>query len=149
MNKVGTLSKILVAIDGSEMSLKAADYGIEFAKKYNSKLIILHVIHIHAAGLMYTTESAFKQFIERNKKESEEWFRTISKQAKEQGVEIKTETVEEMYSIPGAIIKCTEEENADVIILGGTGKSGFKKLFLGSVAADVVRYARCPVFVIK
>lgn len=149
MNKVESLSKILVAIDGSEMSLKAADYGIEFAKKYNSKLLILHVIHVHAAGLMYTTESAFKQFIEKSKKESEEWFRTISKQSKEQGVQIKTETVEEMYSIPGAIIKRAEEENVDVIIIGGTGKSGFKQLLLGSVATDVVRYSKCPVFVIK
>ncbi len=66
MNKVESLSKILVAIDGSEMSLKAADYGIEFAKKYNSKLLILHVIHVHAAGLMYTTESSI-QTIHREK----------------------------------------------------------------------------------
>lgn len=149
MNKGGALSKILVAIDGSEMSLKAADHGIEFAKKYNSKLIILHVIHIHAGGLMYTTESAFKQFIEKSKKESEEWFRIISKKAEEQGIEIKTKVVEEMYSIPGAIIKCAEEENVDVIIIGGTGKSGFKQLLLGSVATDVVRYSKRPVFVIK
>lgn len=149
MNKVESLSKILVAIDGSELSMKAADYGIEFAKKYNSKLIILNVIHIHAAGLMYTTESAFKQFIDKSKMESEEWFRTIRKEAKEQGVEIKTETVEEVYSVPGAIIKRAEEEDTDVIIIGGTGKSGFKKFLLGSVAIDVVRYSRCPVFVIK
>ena len=143
------LSKILVAIDGSEMSFKAANYGIEFAKKYNSKLIIIHVIHIHAAGLMYTTESAFNQFIEKSKKESEEWFKTIRNQSKDQDVEIKTENVEEMYSVPGAIIKHAEEENADVIIIGSTGKSGFKRLLLGSVASDVVRYSKCPVFVIK
>ncbi|MDH2908065.1 MAG: universal stress protein [Candidatus Nitrosotalea sp.] len=149
MNKEGVLSKILVAIDGSEMSLKAADYGIEFAKKYCSKLIILHVIHIPAAGLMYTTESTFKQFVEKNKRESEEWFSTIGKEAKEQGVEIKTETIEEIYSVSGAIIKRAEEENVDVIIIGSTGKSGFKRLLLGSVATDVVRYSHCPVFVIK
>jgi nucleotide-binding universal stress UspA family protein len=149
MNKVESLSKILVAVDGSEMSLKAADYGIEFAKKYDSKLIVLHVIHIPAAGLMYTTESSFKQFIEKSKKESEEWFNIIRKKSKEREIEIKTETVEELYSIPGAIIKRAEEDNADVIIVGGIGKSGFKRLLLGSVATDVVRYSKCPVFVIK
>jgi len=94
MNNVASMSKILVAIDGSELSLKAADYAIEFAKKYNSKLIILHVIHVHAAGLAYATESIFKQFIEKSKKESEEWFNAIGKKAKELGVEIKAETVE-------------------------------------------------------
>lgn len=147
--KTDAFSKILVAIDGSEMSLKAAHHGIEFAKKYNSKLIIIHVIHIHAAGLMYTTESAFNQFIEKSKKESEEWFSTIRKEANEQGIEIKTENIEEMYSVPGAIIRYAEEENVDVIILGSTGKSGFKRLLLGSVASDVVRYSKCPVFVTK
>lgn len=149
MNEERILSKILVAIDGSEMSLKAADYGIEFAKKYHSKLIILHVIHIPAAGLMYMTESTFKQFVEKNKRESEEWFNTIGKEAKEQGIEMKTETIEEIYSVPGAIIKRAEEENVDAIIIGGTGKSGFKRLLLGSVATDVVRYSNRPVFVIK
>jgi nucleotide-binding universal stress UspA family protein len=147
--KAAVLSKILVAVDGSDISLKAANYGIEFAKKYNSKLIILHVIHIDAAGLIYTTESAFNQFIEKSKKESEEWFSTIRNEAKERGVEIKTENVEEMYSVAGAIIKHAEEGNVDVIIIGSTGKSGFKRLLLGSVAVDVVKYSKCPVFVIK
>jgi nucleotide-binding universal stress UspA family protein len=149
MSKGSTLSKILVAIDGSKMSLKAADYGINLAKKNDAKLIIIHVIHIHASALMYTTDSAFKQFIEKNKSEAEKWFDTIRKKTKHQEVEIKTKTVEEIYSVAGAIIKHAEKENADVIIIGGTGKSGFKRLLLGSVATDVVRYSKCPVFVIK
>ena len=65
------------------------------------------------------------------------------------GVDLKTETVKEIYSIPGAIIKYAEKEKAYVIVVGGTGKSGFKKFLLGSVSGDVVRYARCPVLVVK
>lgn len=37
-------SKILVAVDGSEASMDAADYATELARKYNSELIALHVI---------------------------------------------------------------------------------------------------------
>lgn len=54
-----------------------------------------------------------------------------------------------MYSIPGAIIKRAEEDNVDVIIIGGTGKSGFKQLLLGSVVNYALRYSKCPMFVIK
>jgi nucleotide-binding universal stress UspA family protein len=39
-------TKILVAIDGSEQSMKAADYAISLADKYNSKLIAVHVIDL-------------------------------------------------------------------------------------------------------
>jgi nucleotide-binding universal stress UspA family protein len=39
-------SKILIPIDGSDQSMKAADYAIEVAIKYNAQLIVLHVIHI-------------------------------------------------------------------------------------------------------
>lgn len=143
------LSKVLVGIDGSDMSLKAAAYGIDLAKKNNSQLTIIYVIHIHASSLMYTTDSAFKQFIEKNKSEAETWFDTIRNNAKDKGIEIKTEIIEELYSVAGAIINYAEKNNADAIIIGGTGRSGFKRLMLGSVAADVVRYSKCPVFVIK
>jgi nucleotide-binding universal stress UspA family protein len=37
----------------------------------------------------------------------------------------------------------------DLIILGTRGQSGFKKLLLGSVASGVVKYAHCPVMVVK
>jgi nucleotide-binding universal stress UspA family protein len=38
-----------------------------------------------------------------------------------------------------------EKENIDLIIVGTRGRSGFKKLLLGSVASEVVKYAHCPV----
>ena len=42
--KKATISKILVAIDGSNASMDAADYAISISKKYNAELYALHVI---------------------------------------------------------------------------------------------------------
>ena len=39
--------------------------------------------------------------------------------------------------------------NVDLIVIGTRGRSGFKKLLLGSVASGVVTYAHCPVMVVK
>lgn len=149
MDKDDVFSNVVVAIDGSDESIKAANYGIKIAKRNNAKLLILHVIHVPAAGLMYTTESAFKEFVEKRKSEANDWFVDIKKKSSENGVQVNVEIVEEIYSIAGAIIKYAEKKNADLIIVGGTGRSGFKRLLLGSVASDVVGFAKCPVLVIR
>ena len=64
-------------------------------------------------------------------------------------MEVKTETAEELYSVPAAIVQYAENENADLIIMGSTGKTGFKRLLLGSVANDVVIHSPIPVMIIK
>ncbi len=47
------------------------------------------------------------------------------------------------------IIRIAEELNADLIVLGTHGYTGWKRLTLGSVAEFVVRHAPCPVFTVK
>lgn len=149
MTQIEKFSKILVAIDGSPKSIEAADYGIAMAKKDNAKLVVMNVIYTPASILTYSTEKSFKEFLKKAKDETEMWFSKIRKKASELRVELKTDTVEEIYSIPGAIIKYAEKEKVDIIVVGGMGKSGFKKFILGSVSSDVVQHARCPVLVIK
>lgn len=149
LNHFKKFSKILVAIDGSDNSMDAADYGIALAKKDNAKLIVINVIYTPASTFTYTKQAWFDEFLQKAKKEAEEWFDKIRKNATENGVELKTGTVEEIYSIPAAIVKHAENENVDLIIIGSTGKTGFKRLLLGSVAADVLKHAICPVMVVK
>jgi nucleotide-binding universal stress UspA family protein len=149
MNKVGNFSKILVAIDGSELSMKAADCGITMAKKDNAKLVVINIVYTPASTFIYTRKEWFDEFLKKAKDEAAEWFNKIRKNAAENGVEIKVETVEELYSIPAAIVKYAENENADLIIMGSTGKTGFKKLLLGSVASEVVTHCPTTVMIIK
>lgn len=146
---VGKFSKIVVAIDGSEMSMKAAEYGIAMAKKDNAKLVTISVIYTPASTFTYTKQEWFDEFLKKAKDESTKWFDKIKKNAAETGVQVETETVEELYSIPAAIVKYAEHENADLIIMGSTGKTGFKRLLLGSVANDVVIHSPIPVMIIK
>ncbi|HEX5359095.1 MAG TPA: universal stress protein [Candidatus Nitrosotalea sp.] len=146
---IGTFSKILVATDGSEMSLKAADYGIVMAKKDNAKLVVINIIHTPASTFTYTKQAWFDESLKKAKDEAAEWFNKIKKNATDNKVQVKTETVEELYSVPAAIVKYAENENIDLIIMGSTGKTGFKRLLLGSVANDVVIHSPIPVMIIK
>lgn len=48
-----------------------------------------------------------------------------------------------------AIVRLAEEENADMIVMGTHGRTGLRRLLMGSVAEAVVRRASCPVLTFK
>ena len=120
------------------------------AKKYNSQVIALHVIKIHiATAYLLAPSYTLRQL---NNKENQEFirlFEPIETKAKENNVKLKTEIVESIMSEVGAIVTYAENENVDLIVIGSRGRSGFKKLLLGSTASGVVTYAHCPVLVVK
>ena len=156
-NKV-RFSKILVAIDGSDQSIKAAEYAIDIAKRYSAQLIALTVFDI--SKVRYSS-SAFiappvhaLEEIERMQKEAQQWFDHVGKlieQEKEDNNNIiqLTSQIEESMSVPDTIIDYAENQNIDLIVVGSRGRSDFKKLLLGSVASTIVTYATCPVLVTK
>jgi nucleotide-binding universal stress UspA family protein len=78
-----------------------------------------------------------------------EWFEPIQTKAKENNVKLKSEIVESIMSEVGAIVTYAEHENVDLIVIGSRGRTGFKKMLLGSTASGVVTYATCPVMVVK
>lgn len=150
-------SKILVPIDGSKFSIDAAKYGIVLSAQYNADLFILHILHPHELGQSlhyFGTEvpEQTKKLIEERKKEINGWFdsiRNISKEyEKEIETKIKTEIIES-HSIASSIIDYTENEGVDLIVIGTKGKTGIKRLILGSVASQVMIYSHCPVLVVR
>lgn len=154
----GKFSKILITVDGSEQSMDAADYAIAMAKKEdnNAQLIALHVL-FSQTGYAYSTNmfglvtpSSINELLEDAKHEAQQWFDKIKEKLYENGgIQLKTEVVVSPTSVVGAIVDYAEHENVDLIVIGSRGKSGFKKLLLGSTASGVVTYATCPVLVVK
>ena len=55
----------------------------------------------------------------------------------------------EGYGISNRGIDFAEKENIDLIVVGTRGRSGLKRLLLGSVASGIVNYAHCPVMIVK
>ena len=147
------MSKNLVAMDGSELSMKAADYAIAIAKREddNAEIIALHVIHSEIKYLYSTliASSIRETVIEAAKQTAQKWLSKVRQKADENNVKLKTEFIVDPTSIVGAIVDYAERENIDLIVVGSRGLSGFKKLLLGSIASGVVTYAHCPVMVVK
>ena len=154
----GKFSKILVTVDGSDESMHAADYAIAMAKKEgnNAQLIALHVL-FSQTGYAYSTNvlglvtpSSINELLEDAKHEAQQWFDKIKEKMYENdSVQLKTEIIVSPTSVVGAIVDYAEHEKVDLIVIGSRGRSGFKKLLLGSTASGVVTYATCPVLVVK
>jgi nucleotide-binding universal stress UspA family protein len=148
-------SKILVAIDGSEISMKAAVYAIDIVKKNRSQLIVLTVLEISTprriSSSFITAPTYGLKELEEKRKEAQQWLDKFKKlAAKENNVKLKSEIIEDPISRVGsAIVTYAERENVDLIVIGSRGRTGFKKMLLGSTASGVVTYATCPVMVVK
>ena len=138
-------SKILVAIDGSDASMDAADYAISISKKYNAELYALHVIR---ADVDLFGQHETSEFMTRMRSEGEKYLDKVKFIANEKNIQIKTVIIPSK-NMSGDILDYAEENNIDLIVIGTRGRSGFKRLLLGSVASHVVTYAHCPVLVVK
>jgi len=156
MSSYQFFSKILVPIDGSEPSFHAARVAVNIANKFNSELIIIYVVvspskseYANLTGLV--TPKQIDMIIENAKKESRNWFKKIEDKVKEENsnIKISMKVLLTGIAIYGEVIQFAQQENIDLIVIGTRGRSGIKKLLLGSTASGVVTYANCPVLVTK
>ena len=111
------------------------------SKKHNAELYALHVIR---ADVDFVVPHEKSEFMTRMRNEGEEYLNKVKVNANEKNVQIKTEMVYSI-NIAGGILAYVEGNNIDLIAIGTRGRSGFKRLLLGSVASHVVTYAHCPV----
>ena len=150
-------SKILVPIDGSEPSFHAARIASNIADKFQSEIIVLYVVvspskseYANLTGLV--TPKQIDMIIENAKKESKNWFKRIEDMVKEENsnIKISTKVILTGVAVYGEVIQYAQQESIDLIVIGTRGRSGIKKLLLGSTTASgVVTYANCPVLVTK
>lgn len=143
---------ILVPIDGSEFSIRALKYAITITERFNSNLIALHIVPSSTRYDFFAREKDFEpnspvnQLLQSAYMEAQKWFDDIKEKM---GVKFKTDVIIAKESIVKEIIEYSEREKIDLIIIGTRGRSGLKKLLLGSTASGVVTYANCPVIVTR
>jgi nucleotide-binding universal stress UspA family protein len=146
-------SRILVAVDGSDTSMNAADYAITLAKNSSNEaeILVINVIDLPPIFKMLPSETR-KQLIRIGRQQATQIFDTIEQMAKRHDVKtnkINTEMVETSMSAADAIIRYAKEKGVDLIVVGTKGRSGMSKALLGSVASKVVTYSPCSVLVVR
>jgi nucleotide-binding universal stress UspA family protein len=153
--------KILLPIDGSVPSMKAARYGINVATKIKSDLIGLTVIDLMSLPYEYLLNQPgtplHEDVLEEKRREAKKWLEEVErsvldnlKRTEDIKAKYRSEILEDPFSkVENAIIKYAENENVDLVVMGSRGRSGLRRTLLGSVASAVLSYARCPVLVVR
>lgn len=151
------ISKILVGIDGSEYSFKASIHALEIAKNHNSKTIPLHIltekISYEYEGNIDNPDTAYsvkKGLLQKYIEEAERWFDSIKQtHSNIDNLNFDTEILITKKSITDDIIEFAKVNSIDLIVMGTRGRSGLKKILLGSTALSVVTHTHCPVLVVR
>lgn len=146
---VSLFSKILVAIDGSEHSFKAAEYALDLAKLSGANIYAITVTAIPASYHLTEVDVLSETSVHKGMEDAKIWFDHFNQQAKEKDVQLTTELINSTRPVDYVILEYAEENKMDLIVMGTRGRSGFKKLLLGSIASSVLTYSHCTVMVVK
>lgn len=140
---------ILVPIDGSETSYAAVDKAVEIAKAFNSKVTVVQVLALDPyIAAEYITAAQTNDLVERARTAILKTLDEAKAKFAAAGIEAETQLLEGQV-IYSEIVKAAESLNTDLIVIGSHGRTGFKKLFLGSVAQSILGQANVPVMVIR
>ncbi|MBI3594246.1 MAG: universal stress protein [Nitrospirae bacterium] len=139
------IKKIVLPFDFSDCSRQALNYAVSFARVFEAKIFLLHVVALSP----YVPEISISlegDQLGLKKKLSEMVNREVSL-IKEMGIE------SEGYCVIGEptleIVNFAEEQFADLIMMGTHGRTGFTHILLGSTTERVIERAPCPVLTLK
>jgi nucleotide-binding universal stress UspA family protein len=136
------VEKILLSTDGSEYSEGAIREAIKLAKKCSSRLSVISVIETNPE-----LETLAPQVVEKAERAAREHLEAVKARARQEGVdcEIVVHEGEDSYKY---IVDEAIKSKSTMIVMGRRGRTGLKRLMMGSVTARVIGYAPCTVLVV-
>jgi nucleotide-binding universal stress UspA family protein len=144
---------IFVAIDDSPTSRKALKEAISLAQIHGATLEIVHAIdenlvHVfHSKGMTTTTRNELKQVLRTN---AEGCLERAAERARQAGVKTASRLLRGHGEHSSDLIaSAIQESGADLLVVGSHGRRGVRRLFLGSVAENLVRKVGISVLMVR
>ena len=137
---------IIVGIDGSEHARRALEFAIREAAVRQAPLTVLTVwrtvVNYHGAPVSHPQDGTLAEQANRGAQDAVD--KALAAIGGDRQVSV---TVQVISGIPAAEL-VSASRDADLLIVGSRGTGGFSRLLLGSVTAQVVHHAHCPVVVV-
>ena len=143
-----TFSRILVPFDGSEYSEKAFEKALEIAEKFESELVIMTVIQSKTSASAGISITRMQEIQDEEENIATTMLKKLEEKVKNKNVPFSIKIIHNPSSSDG-IVSFADSNNIDLIVMGSHGRTGFKKMVLGSVASGVVGHSKCPVLITK
>jgi len=137
--------RVMVAVDGSERSLRTAKRAIEYAKLFDGSVVVVHVVQLPE----YLTADIQKKMSQELTSRAAEAFESAGRLASEAGVRVESKSLETTGSVVAAICDAAAAEKIDLLVVGTRTTREVTKLMLGSVAEGVIANAKCDVLVVR
>jgi nucleotide-binding universal stress UspA family protein len=146
---VKQIKKILHATDFSPASEPALEEAIDLAKQNNAELLLVHVIEPvrYVAGEEFGGPELYVKLEEITDQNAQASMKKLIE--KVETLKVKAESLLLKGVAHEQIVSAAETRKADMIVIGTHGRTGFSKLFMGSVAGRVISTALCPVLTVR
>jgi nucleotide-binding universal stress UspA family protein len=135
--------RILVATDGSEYSRKAVDKALDLVQYSRGTLTVVSVLEISPHIYAVAPEIAEEKI-----KQPQKYVEEVKDLAASRGIQAEG-FVREAECANEVINDVAREQNIDLIVVGSHGRTGLKRLLMGSVTESVIAHSPCPVLVVK
>ena len=144
--------RILIATDGSELSEKAVESGLELARLTGASVVALKVVPRYPRS--YFEGGAAVDPAEVKRVEAQ-WgdaalglVNGIKQRGKAAGVTVKSAVVKSDL-IAEAVLAAARKHECDLIVMASHGRKGLKRLLLGSETQHVLTHSHIPVLVLR
>ncbi len=151
MENLSSFEKILIAVDDSEPSYKAANYGFDLARKLSAEVALIHISEMPI--VMNVTGDPIlgnPGYIMPNVGDIQH--DAASKLLEDMVLKFGEGIIVKEYILIGdvtsEVIGIAEEYQASLIVLGTHGRTGFDHFISGSVAESITRHTKCPVLIV-
>ncbi|OTG65059.1 universal stress protein [Acinetobacter silvestris] len=141
---------LLVAVDDSAVSLEAAEKAMILAKALESKVTLVSVVSMDPLSSIsfYGKASRSVDYYSEAEDHAKNVLTALKLKFTNKGIDTETKILGNL-SESYAITQLADELNVDLIVMGSHGRTGFKKLALGSITQDVLTLSHVPVLIIK
>lgn len=137
-------NKILIPTDGSDYTKEAIKKGLELAKVLDAEVTALYVVD-QTSFINFPMDSTIVSVYSLLEKEGKDAVEYVKSEGAKLGLNVNVKIEE--GSPARKIMEISKQH--DLIVMGTLGRTGISKLLLGSVAEKVVRFAECPVLVVR
>ena len=138
-----SIRKILIAVDEQPVSVRAAEVGSELALALGGEVALIHVYDPGYAGDTGISPAELAARAEQESKKLLAGFR--------ERLSLPPSTLEfvQTGSPAATVVSAAKDWPADLIVVASHGRSGVRRVLLGSVAEGIMRNAPCPVLVVR
>ncbi len=143
------IKNILYATDFSPASEPALEEAVDLAKQNDANLLLVHVIEPvrYVAGEEFGGPELYVKLEEITDQNAKASMNKLVEKVESLKVKAKSQLLKGVAH--EQIVNAAESAKVDMIVIGTHGRTGFSKLFMGSVAGRVISTALCPVLTVR